>query len=361
MELPTRSEGRGFNTDAPFIPTSPMEIFLAALLCTISVVVVAYTMVVLYRCICTRNYAEWRASWHQQEKASDSVTQLVLEAVPMVLEGHVQEVECIATDGNTVASSCLSGHIRVWDIISGEQLAHVDRRQFFSSPQKDLTNSAQDQDELMSDYESGSPPSRGEMEIANSHGFYSSSPASHKRKSSPGSSNMKTNEKCINKRHSMGNTSESDYQIYDLTAYKRKSLNQTFDLPDLKPAINTKFSSMKHSSLQKNYDQGFDYGDQYKQIFEEHKKLKELQMCDSIEQGNQSISKVNLTDSVGSLTTDKAIQISQLVPQIWCMDYQENLIVVGCSNGTLEFWEGTTGRFKVIFINIKIFCNSLMS
>ena len=345
MELPSRSEGRGFNTDAPFIPTSPMEIFLAALLCSISVIVVAYTMVVLYRCICTRNYAEWRASWHQ-EKAHDSATQLVLEAVPMVLEGHVQEVECIATDGNTVSSSCLAGHIRVWDAISGEQLAHVDRRQFFSSPQKDLINSTHDQDELMSDYESGSPPSRGEMEITNSHGFYSYSASIHKHRSSPG---LSSRQKVMpNKRHSVGNTLDSDYQINDISVCKRKSANYTFDLPDLRPAINTKFSSMKYSSAQKSCNEGFDYGEQYKQIFEEHRKLKEMQRYDSAERAIQSSSKFHsFTECVNSIHTDKTIQISQFVPQIWCMDYQENLIVVGCSNGTLEFWEGTTGRFKV--------------
>lgn len=110
IEITSRSENRGFNTNAPFVPSSPMEIFLAALLCLISVIVVAYTMVVLYRCICSRNYAEWRTSWHKQEKnQADSTTQLVLEAVPMVLEGHVQDVECIVTDGNTIASSCLAG------------------------------------------------------------------------------------------------------------------------------------------------------------------------------------------------------------------------------------------------------------
>ncbi|KYQ48506.1 Sterol regulatory element-binding protein cleavage-activating protein [Trachymyrmex zeteki] len=187
MEVPSRSEGRVFNTDTPFVPSSPMEIFLAALLCLISVIVVAYTMVVLYRCVCTRNYAEWRASWHQQEKTHDYVTQLVLEAVPLVLEGHTQEVECIATDGNTVASTCLAGHIRIWDSTSGEQLAHIDRRQFFS----------------------------------------------------------------------VGSTS--------------------------------------------------------------------------------------------SINTDRTIQSSPIIAAIWCMDYQENLIVVGCANGSLEFWEGTTGRFKCLF------------
>ncbi|XP_076652872.1 SREBP cleavage activating protein [Halictus rubicundus] len=355
MELPSRSEGRGFNADAPFIPSSPMEIFLAAVLCLISVIVVAYTMVVLYRCICSRNYAEWRASWHQPEKAHDSSTQLVLEALPLVLEGHTQEVECIATDSNTIASTCLAGHIRVWDATSGEQLAHVDRRQFFSSPKKNLSLATTDVDELMSDYESGSPPSRGEMEGTNSYGLYS---AVNYRKSSPGLCNVQRGpSNSISKRHSMGNTLEYEYQVNESNVEKRihlrRSLDNSYDIPDLKSAINIKFSSMKYTApAQQNYEQGFDFGDQYKYLFEEHNKsIDELQMSESAEQlcmPSGRLNRCGLVDSASSLSTDKTVQYAQ-VSAIWCMDYQENLIVVGCANGSLEFWEGTTGRFKCLF------------
>lgn len=61
--------------DQPYYPNSPMEIFLATILCVISVVVLAYMMVVLYRCVCTRNYAEWRASW-ANEKSDEPVAQV---------------------------------------------------------------------------------------------------------------------------------------------------------------------------------------------------------------------------------------------------------------------------------------------
>jgi hypothetical protein len=44
------------------------------------------------------------------------------------------------------------------------------------------------------------------------------------------------------------------------------------------------------------------------------------------------------------LATDNTVQ--QMAP-IWCLDCHENLIVVGCANGRLEFWEGSTGIFKV--------------
>lgn len=80
--------------EQPLYPRSPMEIMLLSILILISIVVMTYGFVVLYRCICSRNYAEWRASWYP-DKSEDPVEpseQVMLEAVPVVLEGHNQEV-----------------------------------------------------------------------------------------------------------------------------------------------------------------------------------------------------------------------------------------------------------------------------
>jgi hypothetical protein len=44
---------------------------------------------------------------------------------------------------------------------------------------------------------------------------------------------------------------------------------------------------------------------------------------------------------------------AQQTPPIWCLDCHENLIAVGCASGRLEFWEGSTGTFKVIDQNIE--------
>lgn len=84
-----------------------MEILLTTILCFISALVLAYTVVVLYRCICSRNYAEWRASWFAEKSDESGDDQVLLEALPVVLEGHQQEIECIATDGTNIVSACL--------------------------------------------------------------------------------------------------------------------------------------------------------------------------------------------------------------------------------------------------------------
>ncbi|KAH8288983.1 hypothetical protein KR054_003617 [Drosophila jambulina] len=121
----------------PLVPKSPMEIFFAILLCCISIFVLCYTMVVFYRCICTRNYAEWRSSWHEFE-APHKQTEQILEGVPTQVAGHKHRIECLVSDGAYIISCCLKGQIRVWDARSGEQLASIARSDMqISQPRPD--------------------------------------------------------------------------------------------------------------------------------------------------------------------------------------------------------------------------------
>ncbi|XP_039502417.1 sterol regulatory element-binding protein cleavage-activating protein [Drosophila santomea] len=119
----------------PLVPKSPMEIFFAILLCCISIFVLCYTMVVFYRCICTRNYAEWRSSWHESE-APYKQTEQILEGVPTQIAGHKHRIECLISDGASIISCCLKGQIRVWDARSGEQLTSISRSDIQISQQR---------------------------------------------------------------------------------------------------------------------------------------------------------------------------------------------------------------------------------
>ncbi|XP_023037735.1 sterol regulatory element-binding protein cleavage-activating protein [Drosophila willistoni] len=122
----------------PLVPKSPMEIFFAILLACISIFVLCYTMVVFYRCICTRNYAEWRSSWHESE-APHMKTEQILEGVPTQIAGHKHRIECLVSDGAYIISCCLKGQIRVWDARSGEQLTSIARSemQIATQPRQD--------------------------------------------------------------------------------------------------------------------------------------------------------------------------------------------------------------------------------
>lgn len=124
--------GGGNGSTPPLYPKTPMEILLATILCAISIFVLTYTMIVFYRCICSRNYAEWRSSWNDMDANADHPkTQRVFEGVPIQIKGHKHRVECLVTDGRIVASSCLEGKISTWDSTNGDKLATIDRSSYF--------------------------------------------------------------------------------------------------------------------------------------------------------------------------------------------------------------------------------------
>uniref|UniRef100_A0A0A1XSA2 Sterol regulatory element-binding protein cleavage-activating protein n=1 Tax=Zeugodacus cucurbitae TaxID=28588 RepID=A0A0A1XSA2_ZEUCU len=115
-----------FPGGTPLYPKSPMEFFFVISMCLISIFVLSYTMVVFYRCICTRNYAEWRSSWYESSEIQQK-TEHILEGVPTKIAGHKHTVECLITDGSHIISCCLRGQVKVWDSRSGENLTAIHR------------------------------------------------------------------------------------------------------------------------------------------------------------------------------------------------------------------------------------------
>nr|CAD7460238.1 unnamed protein product [Timema tahoe] len=450
-KTPIHPASGSISSEVPFVPSSPMELFLTSVLCIISVIVLAYTMVVLYRCVCSRHYAEWRASWAKDgEMVQDGGTHVVLDAVPLVLDGHAQEVECLATDGIMLVSSCLAGQLRVWDSLSGEALATIDRKLFFTSTQKNMTATIEgDQEDLpLSDYESGSPPSRGE--------HMGESPTLNHRKSSGHLWNMPDLRPAINTNfyglHCISKNQESandaNKSVFDFETkyssmyedYKKSLLNdedsaiEEIDdrarLPSstwqsgsdgvCKNALPSSYCFSSQDKLSRSLSSDFNTGSLPKQGFPQntHRSLElgsvprngssgellsnfseyansscgvchssetnsclrrcsvalEENLCERTLVHEHNVNEKNSerpdnrsrpwaikgeplhrTHSRGHLDSPSPAESSSLqgctnptiVPPIWCVDCEENLIVVGCANGRLEFWEGSTGTFKV--------------
>lgn len=377
-----------------------MEIFLTTILCFISSLVLAYVFVVLYRCICSRNYAEWRASWSKEKTVEDQVP-VLLEAVPIVLEGHSQEVECMATDGTTIVSSCLGGTLKVWDT-TGELLAYIDRKKYFTGTEKTPELVFEQEEGNYSDYESGSPPSRDE---------YIMSFPSLQHKINVNFSNLK-NDKGSSLKFEKEEKKEKD------------------------PKFERESSSKGLKIEKKQNTPGFDFGEDYRQLYLNHEQgekvrrrggkgkkgedvkwinfLKQINIerqintssnqCDNsnsdetkkkieseyLEENfnlnktsnkinNESVNSFNYNDDESKSDHVNFCRVSSFIPSnikylnvdninhnsvnynnfsssgninmrdspVWCLDYLDNLIVVGCSSGRIEVWEGTTGKFKV--------------
>lgn len=89
--------------DLPYHPSTPGEVALAIALVVPSLIFLVYLMVVLYRCMCSKHYAEWRTSWKsatgidsnksQYSECTAADANLVMETFPLKLRGHSQVCE----------------------------------------------------------------------------------------------------------------------------------------------------------------------------------------------------------------------------------------------------------------------------
>ncbi|XP_037299802.1 sterol regulatory element-binding protein cleavage-activating protein [Manduca sexta] len=331
----------GKGSELPIYPTTPMEILLLAILCTISVVVIAYMMVVLYRCVCSRHYAEWRASWNEDEEyrkiiAKQPAVQLVMEAVPLVVAGHSQEVECLVTDGEKVVSSCLQGNIKVWDSQNGDIITNIDRGAFFKL-QNDLYEKVHNKKSVCS----LEAPEPAEVPLSPQR---PSEPMPRLRKRlTTYLSGMKFRSTTDCPPHlSPAETTKYDFaknyrllywnDQYD-TSYNTKETNDTTDFKNVN-------SSAKESELNKDI---FVFSNSKAEGSVRKNKNK---MCNGepYRTDDCDISAVDNVDWRG-----KAIRESP----VWCMDFCIDLIILGCADGRLEFWEASSGKLMCVWWSVE--------
>ncbi|CAH2035548.1 unnamed protein product, partial [Iphiclides podalirius] len=327
----------GKAADLPIYPTTPMEILLLAILCTISVAVIAYMMVVLYRCVCSRHYAEWRASWNEDEEyrkiiAKQPAVQLVMEAVPLVVAGHSQEVECLVTDGDTVVSSCLQGNIRVWDSHNGELVTNIDRNAFFKL-QKEL------------------------------HEKMSS------RKLSVDDDSCKTVEALPTPEVTEPRATVHRLQkgLSSHLSGLRFRANARDTLPEISPAETTRYNFAKcyrdlyHVERRNGVERKVNGDENAVNTCKSDLSLEEDKECNggvfvfsssaesaSVLRDNRNNGKVgSRTDcgDEGSAPRTRAVSESP----VWCMDFCDDLVILGCADGRLELWEASTGKLMCMW------------
>uniref|UniRef100_A0A8C0UT73 Sterol regulatory element-binding protein cleavage-activating protein n=1 Tax=Cyanistes caeruleus TaxID=156563 RepID=A0A8C0UT73_CYACU len=82
----------------------------------------------LYRVLCPKNYGQ---SGPGRRRRGDlpcddyGYSPPETEIVPLVLRGHLMDIECLASDGMLLVSCCLVGQIRVWDAQTGDCLTVI--------------------------------------------------------------------------------------------------------------------------------------------------------------------------------------------------------------------------------------------
>ncbi|XP_039441073.1 sterol regulatory element-binding protein cleavage-activating protein [Culex pipiens pallens] len=301
--------------NAPFYPKTPMEILLCCMLIAVSIFMVTYLLVMLYRCMCTRNYAEWRASWtaDSENEQEPKQEQRVLEGVPIQVNGHNHRIECLVTDGNMIASSCLQGQVKIWDVTNGELMAEIHRNNHFDMQRKEGQRS---------------PPGpvliKGEPSNTNITGMQEIYP-----EQSPTSFAFKLKKKLQFNFTSPNQSQEpktgKDPSLFDFAAQYEKN-----------------FTSDPANSQKRLSNGGL--GAELRNRFLSSSGPNPYYEAATVQQ-RQNHSEETSQKPGSSTARKKSYQTSP----IWCLDFLDNLIVIGCADGRLEFWEGTTGNFKGIY------------
>lgn len=135
--LPHR-DGRS-EDEKPTAPPSkshgPVDITLyqVAALGLASGILLVLLLFCLYRLLCPKNYGQNGLSQRRRKKGDMpcdyyDYTPPETEIVPLVLRGHLMDIECLASDGMLLVSCCLAGQIRVWDAQTGDCLTVIPKQ-----------------------------------------------------------------------------------------------------------------------------------------------------------------------------------------------------------------------------------------
>ncbi|XP_034985972.2 sterol regulatory element-binding protein cleavage-activating protein [Zootoca vivipara] len=87
----------------------------------------------LYKILCPKNYGQNGLS-HSRRRRGDlpcddyGYSPPETEIIPLVLRGHLMDIECLASDGMLLVSCCLVGQIRVWDAQTGDCLTVIPKQ-----------------------------------------------------------------------------------------------------------------------------------------------------------------------------------------------------------------------------------------
>ncbi|KAL5006353.1 hypothetical protein ScPMuIL_015159 [Solemya velum] len=320
-----------------WLPRSHKELFITILLALLSVVCITYFMVILYRCVCPRRYDKWRVSWARPRRGHkmSKYYKKIKESVPLVLKGHIQEVECLVSDGQMIISSCLGGQLRVWDSITGECITAIQRKSISVPMERNpcLGRNIEDSEaELYAEYHGDKKDDLSSSELTDDR------PRTRQRNTTKGRSPKK---KAFTKEPDLTGTIDTDFNF-------TQSLK------------NNPSQSVSASSLGTEVHHSYDFQKKFQSFYDEHM----LVLKDSMTESHKNLKSERTTsreidfggDRVGRCSEGDACTTSNEegfldngTPSVWCLACQDNLIIAGCGSGRIEVWDGCTGTLKCLY------------
>ncbi|XP_070211949.1 sterol regulatory element-binding protein cleavage-activating protein-like isoform X2 [Littorina saxatilis] len=322
-----------------FYPKSQREFFITVCLCFLSVIVVSYFMVALYKCMCSRNYSRWRHSWarhyRQRQRNKGAYYKQIKESVPILLRGHSQEVECVAVDGQFVVSCCYGGQLRMWDSNTGECISTMQRHSITPPRRRKpcVGRNIEDSDaDLYAEYHGGKMTPES---TSSSEGSFI--------------------ERC---------------RAFERRAERNRLAIERYEelTPDLASTINTDFASIPVKGEHADSESGFDFHGWFQGVYDEHRRsvtetpqlAREQRIHSSPDDAFLSVPEDQRCRSWSQGDSPYTVSGDQLTGEepdphpasaIWCLTIRDGLIVAGCGNGRIEMWQGETGRLKYQYNN----------
>ncbi|XP_072186525.1 sterol regulatory element-binding protein cleavage-activating protein isoform X2 [Excalfactoria chinensis] len=334
------SSGGRLNAEAQPEQTSPrlqghrdVTLYKVAALGLASGILLVLLLFCLYRLLCPKNYGQNGHS-HSRRRRGDlpcddyGYSPPETEIVPLVLRGHLMDIECLASDGMLLVSCCLVGQIRVWDAQTGDCLTVIPKPRL----RRDSSG--------IFDYQES----------------WDHSPDG---------------------RNGLDDSFESSHQLKRMLSPPQPPL--FCDQPDLTSLIDTNFSEqVKVSESEprlravggRQKETGYDFSSLVGKVYEEHSASNCINFsglsaphgqagfcvggstarsmgCGSEEGGcgrrrslgDESLSGFDKSSPLPSWGGD-------LESSVWSLDLQGNLIVAGRSNGKLEVWDAIEGTLR---------------
>ncbi|XP_062424640.1 sterol regulatory element-binding protein cleavage-activating protein [Rhea pennata] len=331
-----------------------VTLYKVAALGLASGIILVLLLFCLYRLFCPKNYGQNGLS-HSRRKRGDlpcddyGYSPPETEIVPLVLRGHLMDIECLASDGMLLVSCCLVGQIRVWDAQTGDCLTVIPKPRL----RRDSSG--------IFDYQES----------------WDQSPDG---------------------KNSLDDSFENGHQLKRMLSPPQPPL--FCDQPDLTSLIDTNFSEQvkvaeSETRLRavagRQKEAGYDFSSLVNKVYEEHSTSNCMNFTGlsaphgqsgfcvgtgsprSLSCGNEEGGCSSRRKSLGeeSFTGfDKSSPISSwggdFESSVWSLDLQGNLIVAGRSNGKLEVWdaiegtlrssndEGQSGITALVFLNKRI-------
>ncbi|OWF39399.1 sterol regulatory element-binding protein cleavage-activating protein-like [Mizuhopecten yessoensis] len=387
------------NYDAEHIkqlyPKSYREVIITVFIIILGFICISYFIAACYHKLCPRDYGRRKSKSKQRRKGM--YYKQIKESVPKVLQGHVQEIECVVTDGHFIISSCLGGQIRVWDSVSGDCLMSIIRKSTTPPVKRKpcVGRNIEDSDaDLYDEYHGDSSTLSMDTSLHQQEARYdpdqglSGGPRhrSHSNTKPPGDACRRN---IFNFEPDLNSTIDTNFTALSSTGSRNKhstlckgdNSNLNVSSPGGVSSIASPGSVSSLSPMSSGGDtiacspspggggpslsgttRAYDFSSKFDHIYRDHRQLvmesqagmmvNNPQMWEDNRARSWSAGDLPITLQHDASLFDTGFQDNQ-APSVWCMTCRDGLIIAGCGNGRIEFWDGGSGTLKCLYGDSK--------